>query len=108
MNPPEQLGTPVDSTNLYAGLIHVLVILAIIYMVTSYKTAIKYTEELKAKVEKMIADHKLGVAKKGDDITYVPGVSKDLEDKSEESEEDKLADKEDKVETDKQDLVDVW
>ena len=56
----------------------------------------------------MIADHKLGVAKKGDDIAYVAGVSKDLEGKSEEAEEDKLAGDEDKVETDKQDLVDIW
>jgi len=71
-------------------------------MVTSYKQAIKYSEELKARVEKMIADRKLGDAKKGDDIAYVSG---DLEDKSEEEE---VITNDDSVEADKQDSVDIW
>jgi len=70
-------------------------------MVTSYKQAIKYSEELKARVEKMIADRKLGDAKKGDDIAYVSG---DLEDKSEEEE---VITNDDSVEADKQESVDI-
>jgi len=96
MTPPEELGKT-DATNLYASLIHLMIILAVIYMVTSYKKAIKYSEELKARVEKMIAERKLGISKKEDDIAY---GSADLEDKSEDiNDED--------VETDKQELVDL-
>lgn len=49
----------------------------------------------------MIADRKLGDAKKGDDIAYVSG---DLEDKSEEEE---VITNDDSVEADKQESVDI-